>query len=335
MTEKPKVAIACQGGGSHAAFAAGVLGKLLSAPCRDCFDLVGLSGTSGGAVCAALAWAGLIGDGPDDAKRRLLGFWHDLEVHDFFDAMMNFWAVTLARLPVTQEVSPYSYEPVAAPALRRLLDRHIDFDHLPADPKRRARPGLLVGATEILTGERAVFHGAQLTCDMLIASAAIPPLYRAVPIGQQLYWDGLFTTNPPIRELTDLPQRPSEIWVVRINPKKRPAEPRSIRDINDRRNELAGNLSLEQELFFIQKINELRAKHETMKPRYQHITIRLVELSVPDLDYPSKLDRNSALIEKLLANGAELAERFFDHRSDWPPKAAGAEAPVSGATLSK
>src|SRR5262249_52473148 len=131
MTEMPKVAIACQGGGSHAGFGAGVLKKLLSPPYRDRFQLVGFSGTSGGAVCAALAWAGLIMGGPDEAERRLSGFWRDLEVHDLMDAMMNFWAVTLARLPVTEEVSPYTYEPVAEPALRSLLERHVGLDNLP------------------------------------------------------------------------------------------------------------------------------------------------------------------------------------------------------------
>ena len=56
MSTIPKVAIACQGGGSHAAFAAGVLVQLLSSAQRERFRLVALSGTSGGAVCAALAW---------------------------------------------------------------------------------------------------------------------------------------------------------------------------------------------------------------------------------------------------------------------------------------
>lgn len=320
VSDRPKIAIACQGGGSHAAFAAGVLGKLLSPPCYDRFDLVALSGTSGGAVCAALAWSGLISSGAEEAKRRLFDFWRDLEVHDLLDAAVNFWAVTLARLPITAEVSPYTYGPVAEPALRALLTRYLDLDSLPADPGRRARPSLLVGATEVITGERTVFHGAELTYDMLIASAAIPLLYRAVKIDGHCYWDGLFASNPPIRELTDLQDVPDEIWIVQINPQYRPSEPRRLRDITDRRNELSGNLSLGQELYFIQKINGLLAKHESLAERehYRNIEIRVVELGIPGLDYPSKLDRSSTLIETLLANGAERAEWFFDERSSWP-----------------
>src|SRR5262249_30082821 len=134
----PKVAIACQGGGSHAAFAAGVLLRVLDPERRDQFQLVALSGTSGGAMCAALAWRGLVATGPNEAKERLVGFWRDLEVHDVVDAIANFWSVWAARLPVTVEVSPYLYEPPAEPRMRALLRTHLDLDGLSADRERRA-----------------------------------------------------------------------------------------------------------------------------------------------------------------------------------------------------
>ena len=51
------IVLACQGGGSHTAFTAGVLEELLA---HDDRDIRALSGTSGGAVCAFLAWSGLL-----------------------------------------------------------------------------------------------------------------------------------------------------------------------------------------------------------------------------------------------------------------------------------
>jgi NTE family protein len=63
-----RVAIACQGGGSHTAFTAGVLGRLLTAEELDGYQVVGLSGTSGGAVCAALAWSALLDGDPRAGK---------------------------------------------------------------------------------------------------------------------------------------------------------------------------------------------------------------------------------------------------------------------------
>jgi NTE family protein len=47
--------------------------------------------------------------------------------------------------------------------------------------------------------------------------------------------------------------------VIQINPTARPAEPRAILDITDRRNELDGNHSLYQELHVIEKVDRLLA----------------------------------------------------------------------------
>jgi NTE family protein len=323
----PKVAIACQGGGSHAAFAAGVLRTLLEREYRDRFQLLALSGTSGGAMCAALAWSGLIGGGPDDAVERLRAFWHDLEVHDLLDAVTNFWGVWFARLPVTAEISPYLYEPSAEPRLRELLRRHVRLDAFPPDRDRRARPKLLIGATDILRGVGVAFEGETLTYDDLIASAAIPPLFRAVHAHGTLFWDGLFARNPPIREFTDLPEPPDEIWVIQINPQTRIYEPRTMPEIVDRRNELAGNISCGQELYFIQKMNELLQAHPPLGKRYKSIRIRIVELDF-DLDYPSKLDRDVTLIERLLRRGEERAPMFFERGSEWPREGTAPAGPI-------
>ena len=318
MTAIPKVAIACQGGGSHAAFAAGVLAGLLRPEMRARFDLVALSGTSGGAMCAALAWAGLIGAGADDATERLKGFWRDIEADDPLDAVANLWNVISARLPISVELSPYLYEPTAEPKLRSLLRSHLGLEQIATDARQRARLKLCIGATDVLSGDRVVFAGETLTYDELIASAAVPPLFRAVSATGRLCWDGLFTSNPPVREFTDLAERPDEIWVVQINPQLRASEPRTMQEILDRRNELAGNLALGQELHFIETINRLLEAHPALAERYQPIRIRVVPLGLPRLDHSSKLDRSSALIAALFENGVDRSAWFFDERSAWP-----------------
>ena len=317
---KPRVAIGCQGGGSHAAFTAGVLRRLLEPDLLARFELLALSGTSGGAVCAALAWSGLIAGGAGEAARRLLGFWRDVAADDPLDAAMNAWGLWLAHLPVTAEVSPYLYEPAAEPALRALLGRHLRLEELPRDPARRARPALLVAAADILEGGGRIFSGEDLAYDDIIASAAIPPLFRAVATRGSLFWDGLFSHNPPVRAFTDLPERPDEIWIVRINPRRRDAAPRSMPQIIDRRNELSGNLSLDRELDFIEKINALREKYPALQADYKEIALREVELDL-DLDYPSKFDRSPALIERLLAHGAAAAPRLLAPASLRPRRA--------------
>ena len=43
---------------------------------------------------------------------------------------------------------------------------------------------------------------------MILASAAIPNLFRSVKVDGGTYWDSLFSQNPPVRELLDT--RPDE-----------------------------------------------------------------------------------------------------------------------------
>src|SRR3954466_2932684 len=93
-----RVAIACQGGGSHTAFTAGVLSRLLDGPELDEYEIVGLSGTSGGAVCALMAWTA-IRDGDRHKARDLLdGFWTDNSAVTPVDAAANMLLVWASPL---------------------------------------------------------------------------------------------------------------------------------------------------------------------------------------------------------------------------------------------
>src|SRR5271165_4573359 len=78
------VAIACQGGASHTAFTAGALKTIFQdyadqslqhGPVADRYQIIGLSGTSGGSICAFLAWYGLLTGGPLRAVQLLDEFW--------------------------------------------------------------------------------------------------------------------------------------------------------------------------------------------------------------------------------------------------------------------
>lgn len=145
-----------------------------------------------------------------------------------------------------------------------------------------------------------------------------------------MYWDGLFSQNPPIRELLDT--QPDEIWVIRINASRmvprpgKPApgdEPTSVVDIWDRRNALAGNLSLNQELRHVEEINELveelgegkglrnkRLRLEKKGKEYKPVVVRQIEMSWP-LGAASKLDRNPSFILKMMGYGEQRGGEFF------------------------
>lgn len=318
-----RVAIACQGGGSHTAFTAGVLKRLLG---DDQHEIVAFTGTSGGAVDALLAWYGVLADGPEGAGRRLEAFWRSISARTWPELLLNNWAVSSYRAigtVVTPEVSPYLYPSFAGDRLRAVLNEHVDFDAIAdlAVQHGPSMPALLVGAVEVQSGEFTIFRNAWdagaasptlgVTADAILASAAIPTMFRAVPVDGGIYWDGLFSQNPPVRDLPDT--RPDEIWVVQINPTRRDGEPRTMAEIRDRRNELAGNLSLNQELFFIEKINELVAASQfAPHSKYRRIEVRRLEMhSDSALDSESKLDRSPTFISELLARGEAQADAFL------------------------
>jgi NTE family protein len=41
-----------------------------------------------------------------------------------------------------------------------------------------------------------VFHNAEISVNVLLASACLPQVYQAVHIGDDFYWDGGYTGNP-------------------------------------------------------------------------------------------------------------------------------------------
>lgn len=64
-------------------------------------------------------------------------------------------------------------------------------------------------------------------------SAALRQSFQAVHIGDEVYWDGLFSQNPPVHEFVsrsagvEAAQKPDQIWVLHINPQERKHEPTS------------------------------------------------------------------------------------------------------------
>ena len=243
-----RIAIACQGGGSQCAFVAGALKTLFGRGIQDRFKIVGLSGTSGGALTAALAWMGLLerarGDrtpdrrpdhrllegslGADAARGLLDGVCTQmvrLAEHGFLPTVasspssMQFqlWARTTSLMIGRPEFTD----------LRALLVKHIDFEALPTlvDPES---PTLLLGAGDILEGSFKIFSSAlgEISIDAVLASAAIPNLFPAVQIGGHAYWDGIFASNPPVISflrgaLMGKGKIPDEIWIIQVNRTKR------------------------------------------------------------------------------------------------------------------
>lgn len=333
----PTVAIACQGGGSHCAFGAGALISLLAA-CNARGEInaggvrrriCGISGTSGGAINALLGWYGLVNpEGPQRGVLALRNFWQRTAAHGVWDAVVNAATVASVRmrgLMPQMETAPNQLSDAAQDRLRQQLEAEVDFAQLPNWIKPND-PRLLIGAADVLSGEFVVFRGEAgtvPTVDQVLASTAVPELFRPVEVSvdgtTRYFWDGLLSQNPPIRDfLSGVPSRhiPDEIWVIRINPVSYESVPLQLHDIIDRRNEMAGNIAMEQERFFIERVNKWVEQGLMPADRYKRVAFReimLEETSRPGdgLDYASKLDRSPNFIQFLMERGAEEADKFL------------------------
>lgn len=182
-----KIAIACQGGGTHAAFEVGVLTEILKdMQDKKRFDLVGLSGTSAGALCATMVWYGLApkkgrqGSGSvAEAIQKINTFWDGFAANTQAEIMHNaFCAAALSAqeqevpvLGINMPIFGLNPHGVLDDAvlweLRQLgaREEYYDFDAMlkAACPEfddidwPKVQTRVLLGASEIVNGIETVF----------------------------------------------------------------------------------------------------------------------------------------------------------------------------------
>ena len=360
-TAKTKIAIACQGGGSQTAFTAGALKALCEAQIADEFEIVSMSGTSGGAVCAVLVWHALE-RGADPPWRQLMDFWQDNSAIGWAEIAFNQLLVESVRmingglLPTFQlspsSVASRSLMQFATMGLREnftsfqtLLETHVDFAEIASWGPRAKRPILMVGAANVTTGMLTKFisNREPIRVEHVLASCAVPTIFPAVQIGEDVFWDGLFSDNPPVQELirpssVGAENIPEEIWLIKINPTRCETVPVRIDDIIDRRNQLEGNISLFQQLRHVEMFNDMLLSH-AFRPEFlgqfdikmpvripksfsalpdKPYHIPCIEMSAElqeTLDYESKIDRSAAHIEHLIIEGEQCARTFLLERA--------------------
>jgi NTE family protein len=313
------VAIACQGGGSHTAFTAGVLQGLMANLPGD-VEVVALTGTSGGALCATLAWEGFLRNDARAAIQKLDDFWQRMSATEWWDQIANQMLVGsfgLRDLMAMPEVSPYHLPTWGDDHFRFMLHQTFDFEELRRLARTPGAPVLHIGAVEVLSGHFELFTGEEISLECLLASAAIPELFRAVAVpGRGVYWDGLFSQNPPIHDLIELSI--DELWLIQINSSTCPRVPVETHEILDRRNALAGNLSMEQEVGFIDMLNRAIRQGRFSDPNIRPIEVSRIPLD-RELNYRSKLDRRPEWIQELREYGKTKCRWFLRERESRRP----------------
>ena len=315
------VDFALQGGGSHGAFTWGVLDNALQVPWMR---IEAVSGTSAGAMNAAVMIGGYEEGGPEGARAALERFWRlNAEAARFtpfrrtpLDILMGRW--TLDNSPfyfaadmAARVFSPYDLNPMRLNPLRDVLASSIDFTRLAKSPIR-----LFVTATNVRTGRGRVFHNEEVTPDVLLASACLPTLFQAIEIDGEAYWDGGYAGNPTITPLVRDTQSRDTI-IVQINPVKRTSAPRSAQEIHNRLNEISFNATLLKELRMIALLRKVADPGKGEGAQWAAMRIhRIASKALEDLGASSKLNAEWDFLCMLRDQGRRCAAAFYEEHGE-------------------
>jgi NTE family protein len=315
---RPKVALALQGGGSHGAFTWGVLDRFLD---DATIDIVGVTGTSAGAMNGALLVDGLVRGGPKEARAKLRRYWEAVGAMPGFGSLFSGISgeeaatTPLESIPtyverVRQNLSPYDAQASNSSPLRPLLTDLIDFDRLHSQKEIQ----LTVCATNARTAIRRVFINQDITVDALLASACLPQLYRAVELDGEPYWDGALTGNPALAPLLTR-MSDCDLIIVRVDPVNRPAAPRSLNDILNRTVEISHNSTFWLELGALAVV--FRFVDEERSP-FGDIRFHVIEASPIMERFPmsSKLNNYPPLLEYLFDLGRQTCDAWLGQHKD-------------------
>ncbi len=317
-SDRKPLDLALQGGGSHGAFTWGVLDALLE---DESFDFSAISGTSAGALNAAVMVSGYVKDGRAGARQALTDFWRATSraggafsplSSSQQNAAGNPFGVD--KLPGYQllssffrSFSPYEFNPLNLNPLRKLLKEHVDLKAL-----QDSEIALFITATSVRTGQARVFTGAEISLDALLASACLPFVFQAVEINGEPYWDGGYTGNPALFPLI-YDSDALDLLLIKINPLSRPGVPTRSVDIIDRVSEITFNASLIGEMRAIAFVQRLLKENKLDPAQYKSLRLHMVadDEGLSAFNANSKFNTDRAFLEQLFELGRAAAQRWL------------------------
>ena len=326
-SNRKKINLGLQGGGAHGAFTWGVLDYLLE---DGRLDIEGISGASAGAMNAVILTDGLARGGPEEARKRLTEFWRAVSLDGklpglqraVLDRLLSFtpfqgsptdaWFGALSRY-----LSPYDINPLNINPLRDVIERFVDFEAV----RGCKEVSLFISATNVHTGRVRIFPQETLNADIVMASACLPSLFRAVEIDGVPYWDGGYMGNPAIFPFFDATQT-EDVLIVQINPIERTSTPHTQSEIMNRINEITFNSSLQAEFraidFVTRLIDQGRLPHGTAEGEYRRINVHRIPLDATfrNLTAGSKLSSDYDFFELLFRGGRKAARNFLSEHFD-------------------
>ncbi len=318
-----RINLALQGGGSHGAFAWGVLDRLLE---DKRIEVEGIVGTSAGAMNALVAAYGLASGGPERAREKLEEFWSKISEAartsplqpSIFDRLLHPGSLDMSpgyqmMDALSRMMSPYQLNPLNLNPLRDVISSVVDC----AELHRQSRVKLYICASNVLTGRIKVFSEKSVSVDAVLASACLPFMFQAVEVDGEYYWDGGYMGNPPLYPLiyrTDA----RDVLIVQLNPIRIPEVPKTAQAIMDRINTLSFNSSLMREMRAIHFVTKLIDSGFDDNGRLKRMLIHTIDAEdmVCQLGVSSKLNAEWDFLQTLFREGRARADAFLEQHFD-------------------
>jgi NTE family protein len=311
VMRKP-LGLALQGGGSWGAYTWGVLDCLLAS---RTVAVSQLSGTSAGALNAAIVASALARGSPVLARKKLREFWLAVAPpavaelgREIWGPAERRWRETIGAWVVSGNgMSPYQTNPLGINPLRDLIAAHIDIDAI----RSKGAPALYVTVTNVRTGLPRVISNQEMTVDVLLASACLPQLFQAVEIDGESYWDGGYSGNPTLWPLIK-GGGSRDLIVVQLTPDQVPALPKDPASIHRRIDEIVFASSLVAEMQAIAAMRTVAARSNDRTSGM--LDVRLHRIGPPPANLTAKgspMERSRAWLEELHDEGRRAAKRFI------------------------
>ena len=314
-----RISLALQGGGAHGAFTWGVLDRVLE---DERLVLDGISGTSAGAMNGAMVAYGYDEGGREGARATLERFWRRISEAWLFTPFQPSWVDRLFGWggldysfgyqtfdALSRFYSPYQFNLIDLNPLRDILVEVCDFERV----RRRRMIKLYACATNVLTGKIKVFEPEEITPDVLLASACLPQLFKAVTVNGEPYWDGGYLGNPAFYPLMH-GCAAQDIVLVQVNPIRTAEVPTTAREIADRVNEISFNATMMREMrsiHFVTKLIQDRRLGDADDLREIRFHMIEAEQTMARLGASSKLNGEWDFLCELRDLGRERAARWL------------------------
>lgn len=329
--KKKTINLALQGGGSHGAFTWGVLDYLLE---DGRFDFEGISAASAGSMNAVAMAAGFIEGGSDGARNYLKKFWRRVSeagsvfcpaqnmmdenpFSGFLPKWMNHEDHAMQFFNVmSQNFSPYQFNPLNINPLRDILDNLIDFESL----RKTKDFKFFITATNVRTGAARIFKNEELNRDAVLASAALPNVFQAVEIDGEAYWDGGYVGNPSLWPLF-YDTTGHDLLIIHVNPIIHDGIPKDALGIEERVNEITFNSAMLKEMraiAFVQKLLHQNMLKDEYKRKYRDVLMHAVRAEdvMRSIGSISKFDTSWAFLNKLYEAGRKSATEWVEQNFD-------------------